>query len=92
MDKFKDAGLKPILQELNSHFLEYLGRHGIVPNQGGFISCLNPDHPDRHPSMTIGGREGYKDEVGYCFSCGISCNITHAVNFLERKPMCELGF
>lgn len=90
--KIKDAGLRPILQQLNSHFLEYLAMQGITPNQAGFISCLNPDHPDIHPSMTVGGREGYKDEVGYCFSCGISCNIAHAAHFLEGKPMGGVGF
>lgn len=90
--KIKDAGLRPILQQLNSHFLEYLAMHGITPNSGGFINCLNPNHPDIHPSMTVGGREGYKDEVGYCFSCGMSCNIAHAAHFLEGKPMGGVGF
>lgn len=92
MSDLRDPGLGPIFQELNKHFLEYLSSHGITPNEAGFISCLHPDHADRHPSMHIGGKEGYKDQVGYCFSCMTSCNIIHAAHYLDKKPMGGVGF
>lgn len=56
-------------------------RYDIGP--GGNIRCLNPDHEDKTPSMTV-----YKDGL-YCHSCGDRLDVfdylrrEHGMSFLE---------
>lgn len=92
MAGIKDPQLQKTLSQLHDHFLEYLAKHGVVPNDGGFINCIHPNHLDRHPSMYVGGREEYKDRVGHCFSCGATANIVHAAHYFENKPIGGIGF
>lgn len=48
---------------------DYLRGKGINPRRP--FNCLNPDHPDKHPSMSYdSGRQRCK-----CFSCGASYDI-----------------
>nr|WP_010892280.1 DnaB-like helicase C-terminal domain-containing protein [Lactobacillus delbrueckii]AAF61724.1 primase-helicase [Lactobacillus delbrueckii subsp. bulgaricus] len=35
----------------------------------GFFSCLNPNHPDKHPSMCV---DRNHPQYVHCFSCGVS--------------------
>lgn len=58
IDKFKSM-LPDYLQQ----------KHGI--NINDFFNCLNPNHEDRHPSMSYWN----KHEVCKCFSCGTSYDI-----------------
>lgn len=37
------------------------------------IRCLNPEHPDKNPSLRIDKNFG----IGQCFSCGFKLNIFH---------------
>lgn len=48
---------------------EYLTRMGIQINDKQFFSCIHPDHPDRHPSCSIGGQLDIPESVFHCFSC-----------------------
>lgn len=45
----------------------YLQSKGI--NTNSLFTCLNPDHPDRHPSMSI-DKTGPNAPQAHCFSCG----------------------
>lgn len=68
---------------------EYLEMKGIRIDSTGFFSCIHPNHPDVHPSCSIGGNT--KEEVFHCFSGGHSGNIIHAVHYLDKKPITGLG-
>ena len=47
----------------------YLRKRGINPSKP--FNCLNPDHPDRHPSMSF----DKKRHRAHCFSCGADYDI-----------------
>ncbi|MCD5453785.1 DnaB-like helicase C-terminal domain-containing protein [Lactobacillus delbrueckii] len=38
----------------------------------GFFSCLNPNHPDNHPSMCV---DPNHPQYVHCFSCGVSYDL-----------------
>ena len=48
---------------------DYLRGKGINPRRP--FNCLNPDHPDKHPSMSYDS----KNQRCKCFSCGVSYDI-----------------
>lgn len=56
-------------QEIRGYLKDYLIRKGINPENN--FTCLNPEHEDRHPSMS------YHDETKrcHCFSCGANYDI-----------------
>lgn len=41
-------------------------------DKAGFFRCLNPDHPDQHPSMKIDPKH---PEYAHCFSCKANYDI-----------------
>lgn len=84
--------LTGVFRQLDQHFLEYLEEHGIVPDGQGFIRCLNPQHPDRHPSMHIIDSGEHNKTGAWCFSCLSHFDILHACNVLEGKPISGIGF
>lgn len=45
------------------------------------VSCLNPEHPDRHPSMRIDKLSG----VFGCYSCGFSGNLYSLFNIKNNN-------
>jgi len=57
----------------------------IVKGSDYLIRCLNPEHPDRHPSMRIDKITG----IFNCFSCNFKGNIFtffgEKVNFLQMR-------
>lgn len=64
----------------------YLHEHGLNVENGKKICCLNPDHNDHNPSMSM-----FMAEQGYplvkCMSCGSTMDIFNAAHVLEDKPM-----
>lgn len=67
---------------------EVLTKNGIAYQRSGrrfLIKCLNPEHPDRNPSLSLDSITG----LGKCFSCGFKVNLfTHfgaAYNFQSVK-------
>jgi DNA primase len=78
-----------IFTALRPKLREYLVSKGVAIDDSGFLSCIHPNHPDLHPSCSIGGNTN--EEVFHCFSCGCAGNIIHAVHFLEKKPITGLG-
>lgn len=58
------------IDKFKSMLPDYLvQKHGININE--FFTCLNPDHEDRHPSMSYWN----KHDICKCFSCGTSYDI-----------------
>jgi replicative DNA helicase len=62
----QEKGARPDAQELNKHLLEYLKEFHGVTNPREAFKCLNPDHPDKHPSMSYDPKRC----IAHCFSCG----------------------
>jgi len=87
-----DFDLSNIFKQLDSHFLEYIKEHGREPNNAGFINCLSPTHPDKHPSMHIISGGEHNQTAGFCFSCRFHCDILHAAHSLENKPLTGIAF
>jgi DNA primase catalytic core len=82
-----------IFKELDKHFVEYLTMKGRAPDEKGFIRCLNPNHEDRTPSMSLGGSNPeFKDRVAHCFSCSYDANILHAAGVLDNKALSGVEF
>lgn len=69
----------------------YLHEHRLNVENGKKICCLNPDHNDHNPSMSM-----FMAEQGYplvkCMSCGSTMDIFNAAHVLEDKPMSGPGF
>lgn len=78
-----------VFTALRPKLREYLTLKGIDIDDNGFFSCIHPNHPDIHPSCSIGGN--LNEEVFHCFSCRTAGNIIHAVHFLDKKPITGLG-
>lgn len=69
----------------------YLREHNIDVTGGKKIRCLNPDHNDSNPSMSM-----FNAEQGYpllkCMGCGTTMDIFNVANVLEDKPIMGPGF
>jgi len=77
-----------VIRLLHPKLKEYLLSQGIQIDESGFFSCIHPDHPDVHPSASIGGTGlEVPETVFHCFSRGHSGNIFTAAHFLEHKPI-----
>lgn len=84
------------VETLRDFLPEYLRRTGRGKGIRGKISCINPDHRDREPSM------GYDQKAKrlHCFGCGKSYDIFDVVGldypacgtFVQRvRKVCELS-
>lgn len=54
-------------KQIRDKLEDYLQAKGI--NTGSLFNCLNPEHPDIHPSMGI-DKTGANAPQAHCFSCG----------------------
>lgn len=70
--------IKEAIQELKPRLEEYLQEKGIRKKQ---FKCLNPNHNDKHPSMSF-----YKQaDIVHCFACGETYDIIDLLSM-------DLGF
>lgn len=61
-----------IYEKLKPYLKDYLrDMHGIQGKDLRSFRCLNPNHEDRHPSMSF----DEKKNIVHCFSCGASYDI-----------------
>jgi len=66
-------------EDLKEQLESYLATVGIDTRRP--FRCLNPEHEDKHPSMTF-YREG---RVVKCFSCGVSYDLFDVIGIVEGK-------
>lgn len=79
------------LQKVKQFLPQYLAEHGLDVNNGRKIKCLNPNHDDSNPSMSM-----FMAEEGYplvrCHGCEATMDIFSAAHVLEEKPIMGPGF
>lgn len=73
------------LNEIKSHLGEYLRQYHGVEDPSKAFRCLNPDHEDRHPSMSY----DEKTNKVHCFSCGKTYDLIDLVE-LEQTHSKDL--
>ncbi|MDR0728455.1 MAG: toprim domain-containing protein [Puniceicoccales bacterium] len=64
-------------ERLKSQLEDYLIRHGLNPRRP--FTCLNPAHPDRHPSMSYDP----KRQRVHCFACGSDYDLFDVIGLCE---------
>ena len=82
MEKKFNEQLTELMNKLKIYTLSYLDELGIKVINGK-VQCLNPDHPDKNPSMSYWAAHN----ILHCFSCNASYNIFHIANIKENKPL-----
>ena len=60
-------------QAVRPYLLDYLEELGITPNRENKIHCLNPNHDDHDPSMSLD--KAKTDGFAHCFSCDATYDI-----------------
>ena len=87
--KINDFGKE--LDKLRYFLPNYLQEHGLDVRNGHKIKCLNPEHNDRTPSMSM-----FETEDGYplirCHGCGTTMDIFNVAHILEDRPIMGPGF
>jgi DNA primase len=81
----KIENLENLIAKVRPFLRRYLEERNVEIDDKGWFRCINPAHPDKHPSC--GFVKDTNEEVFYCFSCGAKGNILNAANLLEGKPM-----
>lgn len=71
-------------QEIKQKLLDYLLDQGIKVDQYHRLHCINPMHPDKHPSANI--FPGSSAPLVFCHSCGTVADTFTAATLLENKP------
>lgn len=82
--------LPEMMNKIRVKLQDYLEENGVSINSHGFMRCINPEHADRTPSCSIGGKRGGSSL--HCFGCGSSYDIFDACNIIENRPLFGVGF
>lgn len=85
----RDKEIQDTITQIKSRLREYLEGQG-KPIDNDFISCIHPNHPDRHPSCHI--YDGYSGPMFHCFSCLTTGDIFTAAHLLEKLPATGVEF
>ena len=65
------------IDNMLSNLQSYLETNGIRTDR--FFQCINPEHPDRHPSMKY-----YDDNHVHCFGCGCTYDLIDVISVCEH--------
>ncbi len=91
MSLVKVENFEESLNEIRMHLEDYLKEQGLDITNGRKIKCINPEHDDKHPSMSVfTTKEG--NPAVKCFSCNFAADIFTAAHVLEHKPLLGPGF
>lgn len=71
-------------QQLLSQITDYLQTHGVTQLNRRF-HCLNPAHPDRHPSMSYDA----KRQRVHCFACGADYDLIDLVALEQNLSLSD---
>lgn len=82
MEKKVNEQLSELMQKLKMYTLSYCEELGIKVSNGK-VTCLNPEHADRNPSMSY----WHAHNVFFCFSCNYSADIFKIASLYENKPL-----
>lgn len=85
-----NPALTQLVQRVRPLLTQYLMDHGITVDDRGWFKCVNPDHPDRDPSMHIVPKSN--GTVAKCFSCGCTADVMKVHSFLEGRPRAGAGW
>lgn len=85
-----NSDITKVIEQIHPHLKDYLEEQGVEIDENGFFKCIHPNHPDKNPSCSIGGKT--EGRVFHCFSCQNSGNIFHAAHYLEGRPLQGVGF
>lgn len=88
MDKEFDQ-INQVAAQLYPKLKEYIESCGVEINEEGFLSCLHPNHPDKNPSCSIGGK--HNEQVFHCFSCLPPDEELYTSNGLKQIQEVEPG-
>ena len=73
--------IEEVMGAVRHHLVPFLREHGI--NTEHNFMCMNPDHRDSNPSMTVS-----RDETGvYCYGCGKLYDIFSVAHYLDGRPL-----
>lgn len=86
LDSFEEQ-----LDKIRLMLPEYLKELGHDVSQNKKICCINPDHDDRSPSMSL-FEPAQGQPMIHCFSCSSSYDIFTVAHILEHKPKMGPGF
>lgn len=79
------------LVELRGKLPDFLLEKGLDVRNGKKICCINPEHNDRNPSMSM-----YETEHGYpvvhCFGCSAHYDIFNVSHIFDNRPIVGPGF
>jgi DNA primase len=78
-----------VRDEIKGYLPQYLAKFGIDARDKKRFHCLNPSHPDKHPT-NCGIIPG--TDLWHCFACGMTGDIFDAANCKENKPLSGRGF
>lgn len=78
-----------LLESIKERLPDFLALNKLDISTGK-ISCLNPNHKDSNPSMSLFHKSGNK--ILHCFACGAAYNIFHVSNLLCDTPIRGTGF
>lgn len=82
----KICDIEEIKDEIKKFLPQFLQEHNIDYNKP--IKCLNPNHKDNVPSMSL-WKQG---QALHCFGCSVSYDIISLHSILDRAPMHGVGF
>lgn len=72
----------PVLDLLNKYNLQYK-----ISGKDYLITCLNPDHEDRNPSLRVDRTTG----IAHCFSCGFKANLFKHYGILTNTTSLKIN-
>lgn len=73
----RESTLDQLRPHLRDYLMQYMGRNPDKP-----FSCVNPSHPDKHPS----GYYGAKENIVGCHSCHCQYNLFSLIGLNEGIP------
>ena len=83
--------LESVKRELKSKLPDYLKDLGLIKKHNSKFKCINPDHEDSSPSMSIYSlQDGTK--IAHCFGCGASYDIFHVNHHINGAPIVGYEF
>jgi len=90
---YEDSQADLNIQRIKEMLPEFIMEHGeqVTVSSNGQIMCccLNPEHPDKSPSMGVHPERPW---LAHCFGCQANYNIFHLNNIINGAPLSGMEF